>query len=136
MGKTVEVTCDGCGHDLTTRSNIVDYRLVLTYESKPGHGPGAYTDMALAPPVDREYYFCDLQCLDHWRDRKHHKSRLWKAWWDKWKEENGTKDADGRIRSYPTPPQTMTEAYEIEFKTAALAAFPMRKVRDARSPGP
>lgn len=126
MGKTVKVTCDGCGRDLTTRTNIVDYRLVLASESKPSHGPGAYTDMALYPPVDRDYYFCDLECLDHWRDREHHQSALWKEWMDKWIGEKGTKREDGRVLSYPSPPQEMQETLETEFAAAALTAFPMR----------
>lgn len=33
-----KITCDGCGSDLTTRSNSVDYRLVLYSEEKPGYG--------------------------------------------------------------------------------------------------
>lgn len=33
-----KITCDGCGADLTTRSNSVDYRLVLYSEEKPGYG--------------------------------------------------------------------------------------------------
>jgi hypothetical protein len=70
MGKIVKVTCDGCGADITTRSNSVDYRLVLKSESKPGYGSGSYTDMLIDPPVDRDYYFCGLRCLDLWRDSK------------------------------------------------------------------
>ena len=127
MGKTVKVTCDGCGHDLTTRSNSVDYRLLLAAESKPGYGTGFYTDMMIYPPVDRTYYFCGLQCLDHWRNRKHHEIALWKVWWDKWKDVNGTKREDGRISSYREPPREMMEARKAEFEAAALAAFPMSK---------
>lgn len=126
MGKTVRVTCDGCGSDLTTRSNSVDYRLVLAAQSKPGYGPGFYTDMMIYPPVDRAYYFCGLGCLDHWRDREHHENALWEAWMDSWKEENGSKNEDGSISSYPEPPQETREACKAEFEAAALAAFPMK----------
>src|SRR5688500_12856702 len=108
MGKVVKVTCDGCGKDLTTRTNSVDYRLVLGSESKPGYGEGAYTDMAIYPPTDRTYYFCDLRCLDHWLDRKHHEEALWKEWWDNWKEQNGKKDQLGRL-SYPSAPREIKE---------------------------
>lgn len=122
--KIVKVTCDGCDKDLTTRSNSVDYRLVLAAESKPGHGEGFYTAMMIYPPVDREYYFCGLQCLDHWRDREHHNNQLWEVWWRKWKEEHGTKHESGY--SYPSPPEEMRIACEAEFEAAALAAFPMK----------
>ena len=55
MGLLTKVTCDGCGRDLTTRTNSVDYRLVLGSESKPGRGSGVYTDKMIYPPVDRDY---------------------------------------------------------------------------------
>ena len=133
MGKLVKITCDGCGRDLTTRSNSVDYRLVLGAESKPGYGDGAYTAMMIYPPVDRTYYFCDLQCLDCWRGRENHKNELRKAWWDKWKNENGTKHEEafgGCVFSYPEPSLETRVACEEEFETAALAAFPMKSDRD------
>ena len=130
MGKTVQITCDACGHDLTTTSNTVDYRLVLGVENKPGYGTGAYTDMMISPPIDRTFYFCGIQCLDHWRNRERHEDNLWKAWWDKWKEERGTKREDGFIYSYPSPPREMTAAAGAEFKVAALVAFPMKFVEE------
>jgi hypothetical protein len=128
MGKIVKVTCDGCGHDLTTRSNSVDYRLVLCTESKPGYGAGAYTDMVIYPPVDRSYYFCGLGCLDHWRARENHQSGLWKAWSDDWKEKNYTsRRDDGRVLSYSSAPQELRDARKAEFEAAALAAFPLER---------
>lgn len=66
MTRSTEVRCDACGHDLTTRSNSVDYRLVLDYESKPGYGSGVYTDMMIYPPIDREHHFCSMGCLARW----------------------------------------------------------------------
>lgn len=126
MGQTVKVTCDGCGHDITTRSNSVDYRLVLAAESKPGYGSGVYTDMMIYPPVDRAYYFCGLQCLDHWRAREHHRQALSKAWWDRWRDEHGTKSADGRITSYPMAGAEVTQPLEAQWEAEALAAFPMK----------
>jgi hypothetical protein len=68
--RETKVTCDGCGHDLSVRTNSVDYRLVLQSESKPGSGDGFYTDMVIYPSVDRAYHFCALECLDRWRDRE------------------------------------------------------------------
>lgn len=126
MGKTVQVTCDGCGHDITTRSNMVDYRLVLSAEDKPGYGAGAYTAMHILPPVDRSHYFCGLQCLDHWRAREHHRQALAKAWWDKWRDERGTRSADGRITSYPVASSEVTKPLEAQWTAEALAAFPMK----------
>lgn len=70
--KSEKVTCDGCGADLTTRANSVDYRLILASESKPGYGPGAYTDMMIYPAIERAHHFCGLSCLDRWRDRERH----------------------------------------------------------------
>ena len=32
MAKRTEITCDGCGNDLTTTSNCRDYRLALLNE--------------------------------------------------------------------------------------------------------
>jgi hypothetical protein len=118
-----KVTCDGCGHDLTTRSNSVDYRLVLASESKPGYGAGAYTDMMISSPLEREHHFCGLDCLDHWRARERHEGALWKEWWDKWKEEKGTKTRN--CFSYPSPPKETLSANGSQFKAAALEAFPM-----------
>lgn len=125
--KTEEVTCDGCGADLTTRTNSVDYRLVLASESKPGRGAGFYTDMMKYPPVKRTHHFCTLSCLDHWRDRERHCNDLWRAWMDKWKEEHGTKREDGRIQSYPGVPEETRKACVAEFEAAALEAFPMSR---------
>ena len=129
MGKTVQIICDGCAHDITTTGNCEDYRLVLLAESKPGYGGGAYTSMAISPPVDRAFYFCGLQCLDHWRGRKHHEAALWKEWNAKWKEERGTRKPDGSIYSYPCPPHETTAALHAEFERAALAAFPMKRIK-------
>ncbi len=127
MPMTIKVTCDGCGTDITTRTNVADYRLVLGSETKPGYGAGVYTSMAIPPPVDRAYYFCDLGCLDHWRSREHHETSLRMAWWDKWREERGTRGSDGRFLSYPTPAHEVQKACDEEFKAAALVAFPMQR---------
>ncbi len=126
MGKTVKITCDGCGADLTTRSNSVDYRLVLASEGKPGYGAGAYTDMMIYPPVARDFYFCGLGCLDHWRSREHHQSAAWKDANETWKEKTGHKDAKGRINSWQSMPDEMREKLNAEFSAAALAAFPLK----------
>lgn len=136
MGKTVQVLCDGCGRDLTTRSNMVDYRLVLSSESKPGRGAGVHTAMMIYSPVDRDYYFCVLPCLDYWRARELHENDLWNTWWANWQQEHGTKDVNGRVRSYPTPPSDLTDPLRGKFKSAAIAAFPISEIdRQAFSAG-
>lgn len=127
--KTVQVICDGCGADLTTRSNSVDYRLVLTSEDKPGRGFGAYTDMMIYPPLERAHHFCGLTCLDHWRDHERFYAKLWQEFWDKWKSENGTVHYGGMI-SYPDIPKEERKSRQDEFRAAALAEFPLR--RDAK----
>ncbi len=130
MGKSVKITCDGCGHDLTTTSNSIDYRLVLEFERKPGYGAGAYTDMNIESPIDRAYYFCGLECLDHWRAREHHRDSAWQAVHEKWVSEHGRleKVIGGTVcTSYPSMPETTREIYAAECKAAALAAFPMER---------
>lgn len=67
MSKTVEIKCDGCGHDLTRSTNYVDYRLALVSEliSNPC---GVGTLMMKYPAIDAAAYFCGLQCLRKWID--------------------------------------------------------------------
>ena len=80
MGRDIKVTCDQCEHDLTYTGNCEDWRLVLTYEAqtpwyvREGMRGGAVTAMAIAPPVDRTYTFCDLGCLAAWLARTHPKA--------------------------------------------------------------
>ena len=69
MSATHSIKCDDCGKDLTTTGNCEDYYLVVGPRSKSidTGGSGAVTAMAIYPPVDREYHFCDLRCIDNWR---------------------------------------------------------------------
>jgi hypothetical protein len=130
MGKITRVTCDGCGVDLTTRTNSVDYRLVLTSESKPGSGPGFYTSVMIYPPVDRTYYFCDLGCLDHWRAHENIKNGLWKAFYDGWRNKYGTEYkswAGNETCSYPETPEWLRDQANLMFEAAADEAFPLDK---------
>lgn len=125
--KKIEITCDGCSRDLTSRTNSVDYRLVLAAESKPGYGAGAYTDVAIWPPVDRDYHFCGLACLDHWRARENHIAALWAEANEKWRQENGRYSQDGRSYSGISMPPEVVKAKGEEFKAAALLAFPLAR---------
>lgn len=120
-----KVTCDGCGADLTTRSNSVDYRLVLASESKPGYGPGAYTDMMKYPPVDRTHHFCNLACLDHWRSHENCYAKLMSERWAQWKNEHGREDDDGRVRSYPCPPGETSDGWKTSARKEADKQFPL-----------
>lgn len=126
--RTVQITCDGCGNDLTTRTNSVDYRLVLASESKPGYGSGAYTDMMICPPVERTHHFCGLDCLDHWRARENFKAALWRANHARWRREKGREYAPGHW-SYPSMSRDEREEVDAKFTAAALAAFPIMRPR-------
>ena len=122
--RTETVTCDGCGADLTRRTNTVDYRLVLSSEDKRGYGGGFYTDVLIRPSIEQPHHFCVLSCLDKWRDRQRHYDKLWAECHDKWVAERGTKTHN--VTSWPTMPQTVRDTYDAEFKAAALALFPMK----------
>lgn len=65
MPRTLEIICDGCGQDLTTTGNCVDYRLCLENEGIPSRG-GIVTAMAAYPALERDAYFCDMRCLLKW----------------------------------------------------------------------
>lgn len=127
--KTVEIKCDGCGADLTSTGNCVDYRLSLENENIPTRG-GFVTSMGAYPAIDRNCHFCDLRCLDLWTDRRRHRNQLWKDWNEKWKEEHGTKHenmlGNGKFTwSYPVPPDDVRKARDAEFDAAALEAYPI-----------
>jgi hypothetical protein len=122
--KTEKVICDGCGADLTVRTNIEDYRLVLASESKPGYGAGVYTCMGKYPAVDRTHHFCGLKCLDQWRDHERHYSKLMRDLNDKWKAEHGSRDMGG-FRSWPSPPDEVSNEWRRECQTAADSMFPL-----------
>lgn len=63
--KTVDISCDGCGRDLTTTGNMVDYRLLLTSENIAPSGPTA-TAMMVYPAIMQPAHFCGLHCLRGW----------------------------------------------------------------------
>jgi hypothetical protein len=63
--KTITVTCDGCGRDITTTGNCEDWRLKLANDPIPNPGPTA-TLLAISPPIREDKYFCGLKCLAKW----------------------------------------------------------------------
>ena len=73
MERTVidtKVTCDGCGKDLTTTDNSVDYLLALMNQSLPTRGP-VVTDLGIRPKIKRDCHFCGIRCLRKWLDEEH-----------------------------------------------------------------
>lgn len=66
--KTVTILCDGCGSDITTTGNSVDYRLALLNERLPLRG-NMCTDMMIYPPIKQDAYFCGVGCLKTWLNR-------------------------------------------------------------------
>ena len=70
MSKTVEITCDACANDLTTSSNMVDYRLALVNESVPSES-GCVTAMVVYPAINRNVHFCGVDCLRAWLDKEY-----------------------------------------------------------------
>jgi hypothetical protein len=124
MPKTVKISCDECGADLSYSGNSVDYRVALLNESIPSRG-GFVTDMMIYPALEQNAYFCGLGCLDKWRDRERLYDRLRRERSDKWADEHGTRYPGGG-RSYPCPPQETINTWDAECQAEAEAAFPRR----------
>lgn len=125
--KEDKVTCDGCGKDISTRSNIEGWRLVLSVESIPADGAGPYTCKHVPLPIGRTYHFCRLPCLDNWRSHDQAYKRAMNAKWDAWENENGTRDEAGRIWSYPSPPTEIQDQWKKESREIATEQFPLTR---------
>lgn len=129
MGKTLEITCDGCGDDIAYTGNCVDYRLVLTSEAKApwyareGLEGGAVTAMYISRPISRDHTFCNMVCLDYWSARRRKRGALAREWLDHWKLEHGTQN------SWPVPPAEVERERDEALDAAALSEFP--RTRDA-----
>jgi hypothetical protein len=57
-----KITCDGCGADLSDRGpTALRYRLTLSAEY-------ILTDDSTysPPPIDDQFHFCAMKCLDQW----------------------------------------------------------------------
>lgn len=74
--KTTTITCDHCGEDLTTTSNCVNYRIVLSCEQIPSAG-GMVTLMHVERPLNRRLDFCGERCFAQW-SRKEYPDGTWK----------------------------------------------------------
>lgn len=59
--------CDGCQADLLVSTNTINDFLQLTREQrpKPTFGRG-YAGGMFQKLIDRDYHFCDLDCLETW----------------------------------------------------------------------
>lgn len=64
------VMCDSCEKDISSTSNCEDYRLHLEVESLPKNSP-MVTLMGIPRPLDRDYHFCDMDCLSRWATSRH-----------------------------------------------------------------
>jgi len=69
MVERTEITCDGCGRDLTYTGNCEAYRLALSNERIRSRG-SIVTSMAAYPAIERTAHFCKLSCLRKWLDEK------------------------------------------------------------------
>lgn len=65
MAKIVNIICDYCGSDISTTTNIVDYRLELSAVSIPNNS-GRATLLHKTPPIDSDKVFCGKRCLANW----------------------------------------------------------------------
>jgi len=118
-----KVTCDGCGGDISTRWNSVDYRLVLQSESKPLADNLQYmADMMIYEPISRPHHFCRLGCLDTWRDRERMRGNLLKGWMDRWAEKHGS--VNSSIRSYPVPPDDVIKERDAAIEAEVMIQYP------------
>lgn len=69
MGKEIKIICDGCGRDITYTGNSIDWRLALRNEEIPSYS-GTVTDMYIPPQIDKDVYFCGIECLKKWLKTK------------------------------------------------------------------
>lgn len=118
--RTTEIKCDKCGKDLTYTGNCEDYYLTLGSAPKVGRG-NFRTLMAVTPPIDREHHFCNLACLDKWRDGERMFDSLMATKWEIWKREHGTSEFGGAVKSYPSPGEDIYAAWVAECRAAANA---------------
>lgn len=75
------VTCDACGADLTSTTNIEDYRMVLCSERKWSEG-GSVTLMHIEPELSRAHHFCATTCLRAWLGRTKREANSPQRVWD------------------------------------------------------
>lgn len=122
--KTVQIKCDACDSDLFDSGPQPKHRLVLVPQPVGSSSNFRYSVLSY-PSIKRSHHFCDLACLDHWRDRERHRDMLWRQWHEKWIEEHG--ERHGRLSSYMAAPEEVRSRAAEEFAAAALAAFPMEK---------
>lgn len=105
MSETTEIKCDECGTDLTYTGNCADYYLVVSSAGKSpwylreGLDGGVLTAMAAYPPVNRTHHFCDLKCMDGWRDKAREVARKR----EEWRKANRVEVSPGFFTAPPYP---------------------------------
>jgi len=66
--KTVKITCDSCGADLTDTGAMPAYRIRVTAEPLRHTSVMTY-DVLVYSPLDHDMYFCGLVCMDKKNNR-------------------------------------------------------------------
>jgi len=62
--------CDCCNDDITVTGKMPKFRFRLTAEELPSDIGGLMYAVHVPPPIDRDYHFCSMECLNSWvRDR-------------------------------------------------------------------
>jgi hypothetical protein len=69
MGKTIQIKCDGCDHDLTYSKGGYDHCLVLEDRE---YGPNSQVVLGYMtyPEIQNDCYFCGIKCLKKWIQEK------------------------------------------------------------------
>jgi hypothetical protein len=70
MAENSQITCDGCGNDLSVTSNCEDYRLALVNQRVPP-ASSSVTAMGACPALDKAAHFCGVNCLRIWMDKRY-----------------------------------------------------------------
>lgn len=129
--KETAVTCDACGGQLSDAGAMPTYALVLSSFAVPNSGNIVFS-VAVQPHISRDRHFCDLGCLDDWRDDENLRADVLRNLREAWKIAHGTPDENGRIWSYPCPPNEISEGWEAEANAAVASVAADRKAKVKR----
>jgi len=61
-----KIYCDACETDLSSTSNSIDWRIVLSSERMPIDNRFPVTDIHIYPPFEGVRHFCTVRCLNKW----------------------------------------------------------------------
>jgi hypothetical protein len=62
--------CDSCNKEITYDHGVNDYRILLRAERLEMGESLCRIDIFMLPPIERDYHFCDLGCLENWLKKK------------------------------------------------------------------